>query len=658
MSTSSIYVRIDISGILLIFSKTLEEINMDSEKVIIEIMKPLLKDYLTFTKGEVPKDWVNVRDERQNEVTRKSEEVKKLNEKINKAIAYNEKAKALIPELSTMDPNLCEQMQDNVKENEEKLADYRNQCNNTKVELAQAEYELKQAQAQIETRRQAKLEKIRHEIHTQMEQYVKEKREEIEPILKEKRNKLEEMKAIYHSARTEEKVVYKLRREMKKQKELQGAEAYKVIYTAIDEKVRSQIDELIRRKSAVNQAKREVEQEQAKLDELNSYTNIGEGELQYLVDIVENQEREELRRVKIDEIKLALAQKEKTCEDLLTPEYADIKAGYVRKLENASIEEIEKEQEKMETMTIARMYNKACKKALDEKNAKKAKDIFATMQKIEQREQEQIEKTKVQETVEYANENEAQSKKGNVFSNFVQATKTIVKNIRGMFRNGLNRYLGIDLLEAGKGTVIKSDEEINETWQKNVEKREQQIRDIARQKKQEEQRQQQDSGSLQEEMSQEDIQKKVVLSAEEERKKQVQETNPNKEIDYVGMAIQGAQEVATKAKNEQIRRWEATRRAIGRDENARKEIVEQAAQRSEQRAKQKEEERQAIIQEKQDWEIPEFLKSERKQKMNAYKEELNAGLSQEEQRRTAMGFFHRKKGKEKDKSYEVLLGGE
>ena len=87
-------------------------------------------------------------------------------------------------------------------------------------------------------------------------------------------------------------------------------------------------------------------------------------------------------------------------------------------------------------------------------------------------------------------------------------------------------------------------------------------------------------------------------------------------------------------------------------------MVEQAAQRSEQRAKQKEEERQAIIQEKQDWEIPEFLKSERKQKMNAYKEELNAGLSQEEQRRTAMGFFHRKKGKEKDKSYEVLLGGE
>lgn len=632
---------------------------MDSEKVIIEIMKPLLKDYLTFTKGEVPKDWVNVRDERQTEVTRKSEEVKRLNEKINKAIAYNQKAKALIPELSEMDSNLCEQMKENMKENEEQIEDYRKQCNHVRVELAQVEYELKQAQEQIERRRQAKLDKIRQELRVQMEEYVGEKRDEIEPILKEKRSRLEDAKVAYHSVRTEEKVAYQLRRNMKKQEELKGTEAYKVIYTEIDQKVRSQIRELVKHKRIVNQARKEVEQEQAKLDTLNSYTEMGEEQLQHLVGILEKQEKDELRIAKIDEIKLALEQKEKICEDLLTPEYDDIKAEYVRKLENANIEEVEKEQEKLEVATISRMYNKACKKALNEKNMEKAKAIFTTMEKIQQREQEETQKEETQQTVEHASQNVTEAQKGNVFVNFVQNAKKMAQNMTAMFHNMkkrmLNRYFGIDLLEAGKETVIKTDEEINEIWQRNKEKREQQIRDIARQ---EEQRQQQDSGSLQEEMSQEDIQKKVVLSAEEERKKQVQETNPNKEIDYVGKAIQEAQEVAIKVNDEQIRRWEATRRAIGRDENARKEIVEQAAQRSEQRAKQKEEERQAIIQEKQDWEIPEFLKSERKQKMNAYKEELNAGLSQEEQRRTAMGFFHRKKGKEKDKSYEVLLGGE
>ena len=95
---------------------------MDSEKVIIESIKPLLKDYLTFTRGKLPKDWVNVRDERQRDVERVQREIEDLDNSINMATKFNEEMEdKAMPSLKVWKPGTYEEVKDDIKENKEKI---------------------------------------------------------------------------------------------------------------------------------------------------------------------------------------------------------------------------------------------------------------------------------------------------------------------------------------------------------------------------------------------------------------------------------------------------------------------------------------------------------------------------------------------------------
>lgn len=149
---------------------------MDSEKVIIEIIKPLLKDYLAFTKGQVPKDWVNVRDERQAYIERLQREINELKEDIKKAEEFNEDIeKNAMPSLKVRKPGMVDELDADIKENKEKIETYQKKIEEDEGELNRTKEELAQANAQIERRRQAKIAKIKHEIRDTIRQEIEAK---------------------------------------------------------------------------------------------------------------------------------------------------------------------------------------------------------------------------------------------------------------------------------------------------------------------------------------------------------------------------------------------------------------------------------------------------------------------------------------------------
>ncbi len=519
MSTFTICAKIDISGILLIFSRIEKEINMDSEKVIIEIMKPLLKDYLTFTKGKLPSDWVNVRDERQDELARKQREVKELKERIKKATAYNEKAKALMSELDTLDTNLCVQLRDNVKENEEKIETYSKKLEIPEKELKEIQKELERAEAQIETRRQARIAKIKQGIHDKIRQHIEEQREGIE--------------------------------------------------------------------------------DQGKLDVLKKYKEISEEDIQNLASIVESQEKEEVRASKIEEVRQDLESKEEKYKDLLTEDYYLAKEEYIKELEKANIEEIK-------PINIITIYKKVLEQAIKEKDKARAKPIFMTVASIAAREQ------KMKENESVLKENDIQSQEKNAFLGIIpniQGIKKIVnkksitmafakvkETIRNMGIHMINRSLGIELLGDGKEKVVKSDEQIHEIWQKNKEKHEQLMKEIRQEKTSKEE------GAL---SSQEILQKQL---------EEAKAANDVEEIDYISRMMQAASQVTVRVNT----------RAIPTEPE--KQFV-------------------PIQQGNKPLEIPEFLKDYGARK-SSYKQELNAGISQVEQRKRAR-LFQKKADKNK-----------
>lgn len=148
---------------------------MDSEKVIIEIIEPLLKDYLAFTRGRVPKDWVNVKDERQADIERLQREINDLKESIKKAEEFNEDIEKAMPSLKVRKPGMVDELEADIKENKEKIETDQKKIEVLEGGLDRTQEELAQANAQIERRRQAKIAKIKHEIRDTIRQEIEAK---------------------------------------------------------------------------------------------------------------------------------------------------------------------------------------------------------------------------------------------------------------------------------------------------------------------------------------------------------------------------------------------------------------------------------------------------------------------------------------------------
>lgn len=582
MSTFTICATIDISGILLIFSKVREEINMDSEsKIIIEVIRSLLKDYRKLTNGEVPNDWVNVRDERASDVARLEREIKKLDGNIDDAIAFNKEIeKNAMPSLKAFKPGMYEQLEDEVKENEEKIESYRKESIDIKVELAQAQYELEQANEQIETRRQAGIEKVKQEIHDRIKQNIEDR---------------------------------------------EG-----------------------------------IEEDQEKLEALRKYENISEEEIQNLAAIVEKQEKDRLKTSKIEAMKLALERKEKTHKDLLTEDYYRAKEVRLQEIEEAGIEEIEQ----MKSITITSIYKKVLQQALQENNTNKVEMVFNRMTQVVEREESinQKELSSKKEGVQAQEEstfsgiglNSKPMQEPKKVGIFAKMKETISKWIS-------NRVNKVKLLVAGNEEVLISEEELHERWKREQERRQQQIQEIARQREEEKERQFSKEETIYENVPDRDLQGRVVLSREEEIEKQLKEARESgkakfmHDIDYVNEMRKRAGEVKIITNEEQERKYEAYRKARGIDKaavEAKQEIQETQVSPMEQREIKISRIPDVIktsqvetLKEKQRKTIKGFFvkqrnrdKSEQMQEGNLYKQGLNAGISQIEQRKRARAF--------------------
>ena len=619
LSTFNIYVRIDISGILLIFSKTWEEINMDSEKIIVELIKPLLKDYLAFTRGQVPKDWVNVRDERQAYIERLQREINELKGDIKKAEEFNTYIeKNAVPSLKRRKPGMVDELEADIKENKEKIESYPKRIEMLEEEQKRAKEELEEAKAQIETRRQAEITKIKKNIHNKVRQYIERQAEEGE--------------------------------------------------------------------------------KQENIEALKKYEKLSDEEIQSFASRVEKEEKRKLKATKIAKIKQDIESKEEKYKDLLTEDYYRAKEEYIECLEAARIEKIEEKQEAIGSITVTTIYQKAYKDAVKENDQTRADAILEKMQEVKNRKQKEIERNGLEEN---AQREKVQSQKGNIVTNFIQGSMKALKSMVSVFpklKEMINRttrrlnYFGIERLGAGKENITMTNEQINESMQKNRAKYER----FLEENREKRQKEQSENAVL---AGEQDLQGNVILSREEEIEKQLKEEKELRKVrfvhdtDYVNEMRQRVSEVKIITNEELEKKYAAYRKANGIDKAA----VE--ARQEKQGVKSSLMENREIHVEN----IPEFLKNDgtaknldtkiskeksrktiggfswisglvfkvkgqkvavQNQNGNAYKQGLDAGISQEEQRRRAKLFQTKKDLSKENPSKEntefrgVLYGGE
>lgn len=528
---------------------------MDSEKIIIELIKPLLKDYLTFTKGEVPSDWVNVREERKAYIERLQREIDDLKQSIKKAEEFNEDIeKNAVPSLRRRKPGMADDLEEDIKENKEKIETYRKKLQVLEEELKRAQEELEEANAQIETRRQAGIVKIREKIRDNVRQYVEEEKEA-------------------------------------------------------------------------------SKEDQEKLEALEKYEEISDEEIQNLAFMVEDQEKSEIKAAKIEAIKLDLEGKEKNCKDLLTEDYYLAKEEYIKKLEEARTEEVEE----IKAVTIGTIYEQVFERAIEEQDIDKANSVYDTVKKIVDREEiirKNIlvaeEENKRKQAKYWKSDIQFEEEKSIVRS-ITQAIKEIPNKIskakqaiRNIGIGIVNWSFGMKLLGDGKEEILIDDEQIHERWQKNEEKHEQLMKDII--KKRQSEPVSIPNGDM-EETSQTDLQKQLEVA---------QELRDEEEVDYISRLMQAASQVKIKTDEEKKKEWEAYRKANNIED----------------KTEQKPEKEEFVAMERLNKPliIPEFLKK------NSYKQGLNAGISQEEQRKHAR-LFQKKADKKDRKAKGIVIGG-
>lgn len=388
---------------------------MDSE--IIEKMKPLLEDYLAFTRGKVPSDWVKVRDERQKSIERLQREIRDLEEGIKKREEFNANMeKNVIEALKRWKHPAAYDLEEEIKENREKNETDQKQIELFKEALNIDKEEFKEAKALIETRRQAGIAKIGKKIHNTIRQYIEEK-------------------------------------------EATGENQETI--------------EALRRK----------------------YEKLSNEDIEKLAVIEEEKEKKQLKDTKIEVWKKALKRKEENCKDLLTEDYYVTKEEYIKSLENHTIEELEQ----ITSITIATIYKQALQKTIKEHNMEKANSLFATIKKIEGREEiirknelvaeesNQKQKKDLKSDIQFEEEKSIGRRIQQGIKEKINKISKVKQTMHNIWIWLVNKSFGIKLLGDGEEGILMNDDQIHEIWKKNEAKRKQLLMEDIRQKSQSEQ---------------------------------------------------------------------------------------------------------------------------------------------------------------------------
>ncbi len=233
------------------------------ENQFFEEMKPLLKDYVEFTKEDMSEKWENMEKEALAKVEESQVRLDEAKQRQNEAIKNRDIFDEVMPRLKTLGEKVYKPVEDERRENQKKLEEYARQYNSRNKELAQANEEVEQTRARIEEEKQERMntQKEKQEsVYAKAKEYIASSKEKMEQDIKDKSDKLEEVKKQYKSFENEKKIAMKLKSKLEKEsEEVKSTETFKKMYTVADEESKKRIQELSEHSKVINQAMEELE---------------------------------------------------------------------------------------------------------------------------------------------------------------------------------------------------------------------------------------------------------------------------------------------------------------------------------------------------------------------------------------------------------------
>ncbi len=207
------------------------------EEQFFEEMKPLLKDYVEFTKEDMSKKWENMEKEalakveesqaRRDEAKNKEKEARKKGETLRQAKRNLKGMVAIIGDEE------YKSIEGKINQNVKKIEELSREYNHRYKELEQAKQEQQQTKATIEKEKQERLEQQKEKqgsIYEKAKGYIDSKKEEMNRNIEEKSSKLEEMRAKRKELASEAKAASELRLTLSKSTdEIKKSATYKAL---------------------------------------------------------------------------------------------------------------------------------------------------------------------------------------------------------------------------------------------------------------------------------------------------------------------------------------------------------------------------------------------------------------------------------------------
>lgn len=207
------------------------------EEQLFEEMKPLLKDYVEFTKEDMSEKWENMEKEalakveesqaRRDEARNKEEEARKKGETLRRAKRNLKSMVAIIGDEE------YKSIEGKINQNVEEMKELGREYNHRYRELKQAQEEQQQTKATIEKEKQERLEQQKEKqgnIYEKTQGYIDSKKEEMSQDIQEKSKRLEEVKTRRSEIALEAKNAHRLRLTIRESSEnIQKSATYKVL---------------------------------------------------------------------------------------------------------------------------------------------------------------------------------------------------------------------------------------------------------------------------------------------------------------------------------------------------------------------------------------------------------------------------------------------
>ncbi len=337
------------------------------EKQFFEEMKPLLKDYVEFTKEDMSEKWEDMEKEALAKVEESQARLDEAKEKHDEAKNKDHIFKTIMPQVQVLGGQTYKAVEDDRNANLDMLKKYAREYNQREKELVQANEEVEQTKAKIEEEKQERVEKQQEKqenVYAKAKEYIDLTKEQMRENVEEKSHQLEEMTKQRRELAAEAKIASDLTLTIKRStNEVKSSETYKVLSEKAEEELQSRKAMYKAYNKEVMLAKEELEGAEATLASFEAkYDAIdfaSEAGIQSLIEITGWEEEsviteeqsndtqelvteEEIHKITEDEAEIV--EDNKTKRELSTEEIDEI-------LSDKDIEEIDETQEDQQELT-------------------------------------------------------------------------------------------------------------------------------------------------------------------------------------------------------------------------------------------------------------------------------------------------------------------